>query len=66
MHFVMDKKGFEGKWRRWMEGCFLCVLFVVLVNVKAKGWVKASRELRRGGLVEPFLGAHTAECYMFV
>ena len=52
---VMEKKGFNPRWRKWMRGCLSSVCFAVLVNGNAKGWVKASRGLRQGDPLSPFL-----------
>ncbi|RVW78846.1 Transposon TX1 uncharacterized 149 kDa protein [Vitis vinifera] len=43
---VMEKKGFNPKWRKWIRGCLSSVSFAILVNGNAKGWVKTSREER--------------------
>ena len=40
---VMEKKGFNPKWRKWIRGCLSSVSFAILVNGNAKGWVKAAR-----------------------
>ena len=47
---VLEKKGFSSKWRSWMRDCLSSVSYAILVNGNAKGWVKASRELRQGDL----------------
>ena len=38
-----------------MRGCLSSSSFAILVNGNAKGWVKASRGLRQGDLLSPFL-----------
>ena len=52
---VLERKGFNTKWRSWMRGCLSSTSFVVLVNGNAKGWVKATRGLRQGDPLSPFL-----------
>ncbi|RVX01637.1 Transposon TX1 uncharacterized 149 kDa protein [Vitis vinifera] len=43
---VLEKKGFSPKWRKWMSGCLSSVSYAVLVNGRAKGWVKASERIK--------------------
>ena len=38
-----------------MRGCLSSTSFAILVNGNAKGWIKASRGLRQGDLLSPFL-----------
>ena len=52
---VLQRKGFSQKWRSWMRGCLSSSSFAILVNENAKGWVKASRDLRQGDPLAPFL-----------
>ena len=52
---MLEKKGFSSKWRIWMRGCMSSVSYAILVNGNAKGWVKASRSLRQGDSLSPFL-----------
>ncbi|RVW70928.1 hypothetical protein CK203_050584 [Vitis vinifera] len=52
---VLEKKGFSPRWRKWMSGCLSTVSYAILVNGNAKGWVKASRGLRQGDPLSPFL-----------
>ncbi|RVW64782.1 Cleavage stimulation factor subunit 77 [Vitis vinifera] len=48
-------KGFSPRWRSWMRGCLSSVSYAILVNGNAKGWVKATRGLREGDPLSPFL-----------
>ncbi|RVX07686.1 putative mitochondrial protein [Vitis vinifera] len=50
-----SKEGVSQKWRSWMRGCLSSSSFAILVNGNAKGWVKASRGLRQGDPLSPFL-----------
>ncbi|RVX13392.1 Transposon TX1 uncharacterized 149 kDa protein [Vitis vinifera] len=52
---VLQRKGFSQKWRSWMRSCLSSSSFAILVNGNAKGWVKASRGLRQGDPLSPFL-----------
>ena len=52
---VLEKKGFSPRWRKWMSGCLSSVSYAVLVNGSAKGWIKASRGLKQGDPLSPFL-----------
>ncbi|RVW15777.1 LINE-1 retrotransposable element ORF2 protein [Vitis vinifera] len=52
---VLQRKGFSQKWRSWIRGCLSSSSFAILVNGNAKGWVKASRGLRQGDPLSPFL-----------
>ncbi|RVW55438.1 Transposon TX1 uncharacterized 149 kDa protein [Vitis vinifera] len=45
---VLEKKGFDPSWRKWMSGCLSSVSYAVLANGNTKGWVKASRGIRQG------------------
>ena len=52
---VLQRKGFSQKWRSWIRGCLSSSSFAILVNGNEKGWVKASRGLRQGNPLSPFL-----------
>ena len=51
---VLERKGFNSKWRSWMRGCLSSTSLAVLVNGNAKGWVKLSGGLRQGDPLSPF------------
>ncbi|RVW85281.1 Transposon TX1 uncharacterized 149 kDa protein [Vitis vinifera] len=52
---MLENKGFSPRWRKWMRDCLSTVSFAVLVNGNAKGWVKASRDLRQADPLSFFL-----------
>ena len=52
---MLERKGFSPKWRSWIRGYLSSSSFAILVNGNAKGWVKASRGLRQGDPLSPFL-----------
>ncbi|RVW68273.1 hypothetical protein CK203_063587 [Vitis vinifera] len=52
---ALERKRFSSKWRTWMRGCLSSISFAVLVNGNTKEWVKASKGLRQGDPLSPFL-----------
>ena len=52
---VVERKGFNPKWRSWMRACLSSTSFAILVNGNANGWVRATRGLRQGDSLSPFL-----------
>lgn len=51
----MEKKGFGQRWRNWIKGCLHSVCFAVLINGKPSSWFGATRGLRQGDPLYPFL-----------
>ncbi|KAL5580279.1 hypothetical protein UlMin_012721 [Ulmus minor] len=50
-----EKKGFGVRWRSWMRGCISLVNFSIMINGKPRGRFGASRGLRQGDPLSPFL-----------
>lgn len=51
----MARKGFSSKWRPWVHGCLVTAHFSILLNGTPKGFFLASRGLRQGDPLSPFL-----------
>lgn len=52
---VLQRKGFGNRWRRKVQGCLSSANFSVLINGRPRGKFKASRGLRQGNPLSPFL-----------
>ncbi|KAL5566826.1 hypothetical protein UlMin_029990 [Ulmus minor] len=55
LDFVLEKKGFGVRWRSWMRGCISLANFSIMINGKPRGRFGASRGLRQGDPLSPFL-----------
>lgn len=55
LDYVLARKGFGAKWRLWIRGCLTTSCFSILINGSAKGFFSASRGLRQGDPLSPFL-----------
>ena len=52
---IMEKKDFGNRWRKWINGCISTVNFSVMMNEKPRARFRASRGLRQGCPLSPFL-----------
>ena len=55
LQFVLKKKGFKDRWRRWINGCLSSASFSIFVNGRPRGKFKGSGGLRHGDPLSPFL-----------
>ncbi|KAL5545374.1 hypothetical protein UlMin_005061, partial [Ulmus minor] len=55
LDLVLEKKGFGARWRTWMRGCISSANFSIMINGKPRGRFGASRGLRQGDPLSPFL-----------
>lgn len=51
---VMKLKGFN-KWINWISACLSTVNYYVLLNGKPRGFIHATRGIRQGDPLSPFL-----------
>ncbi|KAM7480816.1 hypothetical protein LguiB_005399 [Lonicera macranthoides] len=52
---VLQNKGFGARWRKWIKGCLSSSNFLVMVNGRPRGIFNASRGIRQGDPLSPFL-----------
>lgn len=55
LNFVLERKGFGNRWRKWIKGYLAFVNYSVFINGKPKGKLRGSRGLRQGDPLSPFL-----------
>ncbi|KAL5557179.1 hypothetical protein UlMin_039415 [Ulmus minor] len=55
LDLMLEKKGFGARWRTWMRGCISSANFSIMINGKPRGRFGASRGLRQGDPLSPFL-----------
>lgn len=53
--YVMARKTFGSLWRKWISRCLSTAHFSILLNGTPKGFFSASRGLRQGDPLSPFL-----------
>ena len=52
---MLERKGFDYTWRKWIRGCLSLVEYSVIINGRPKGKFKGTRGLRQGDPLSPFL-----------
>lgn len=52
---IIDKFGFEGKWRRWIQECIVTPTFLIITNGEPTRFFKSSRGIRQGEQISPYL-----------
>lgn len=55
LDFVMGKKGFNNRWRKWIKGCISSVSFSIIINGRDRRHFSSTRGLRQGDPLSPFL-----------
>ena len=54
LDFVLERKGFDSTWRKWMRGCLSSIDYSVIINGRPRGKFKGTRGLRQEILYHPF------------
>ena len=55
LDFVLQKKNFDSKWRRWIRGCLSSVSYSVLINRRLRGKFEGFKGLKQKDPLSPFL-----------
>ncbi|KAK9929537.1 hypothetical protein M0R45_026633 [Rubus argutus] len=55
LYHILEQKGFGQRWRKWIGGCLQSAKFSIMINGRPRGKFNASRELRQGDPLSPFL-----------
>jgi hypothetical protein len=55
LDFILEKKGFNSRWKNWINGCLRTTNFFVLTNRKPRGKFGAIRGLRQRNPLSSFL-----------
>ncbi|KAA0055625.1 LINE-1 retrotransposable element ORF2 protein [Cucumis melo var. makuwa] len=53
--FMLLKKGYPIKWRRWIKACISSVQYSIIINGRPRGKIQPSRGIRQGDPISPFI-----------
>ncbi|KAL0555833.1 hypothetical protein IC582_004334 [Cucumis melo] len=53
--FMLMKKGYPIKWRRWIKACISSVQYSIIINGRPRGKIQPSRGIRQGDPISPFI-----------
>lgn len=59
---IVEAKGFDHRWRKWIKGCISSPNFSIIINGKPWGKIFASRGLRQDDPLSPFLFTLVMDC----
>lgn len=52
---MLKQKGFPDQWNNWIYGCISTVGYSVMINGRQRGYIQATRGIREGDPLSPFL-----------
>ena len=53
--FILMKKQFPDKWRKWIHSCISFVQYSIMINDKPRGKIIPNSGIRQGDRISPFI-----------
>ncbi|KAA0039966.1 LINE-1 retrotransposable element ORF2 protein [Cucumis melo var. makuwa] len=53
--FMLMKKGYPFRWRKWIRACISSVQYSIIINGRPRGKIQPSRGIRQGDPISPFI-----------